>query len=138
MYFYIVNELNTDKAIKIMPEKQKAIIRVIALEEAFLHPKLRALCKPSYVEQLDLLKDRLTDVGPERIKLMDAAGIDLLVLSHVAPGVQLLDCETAIRLSIEINDWLFEAIKEYDSFAPILECAQTLDVPTYIHPTDPP
>jgi predicted TIM-barrel fold metal-dependent hydrolase len=166
-------------------EKQKTIIRVIALEEAFLHPKLRALYKPSYVEQLDLIKDRLTDVGPERIKLMDAAGIDLQVLSHVSPGVQTLDRETAIRLSIEINDWLFGAIKEYptrfaafamlptqsptdaaaelertvrnygfkgalinghtngiylddDSFAPLLECAQTLDVPIYIHPTDPP
>ena len=166
-------------------KKLDRIIRVIALEEAFLHPKLRALYKPSYVEQLDLLKDRLTDVGPERIKLMDAAGIDLQVLSHVAPGVQMLDCETAIRLSIEINDWLFEAIKEYptrfaafamlptqsptdaakelertvkkfgfkgalinghtqgvylddDSFAPLLECAQRLDVPIYIHPTDPP
>ncbi|MBA3828460.1 MAG: amidohydrolase [Taibaiella sp.] len=168
-----------------MPGKEKLVTRVIALEEAFLHPKLRALYEPSYVKQLDLIKDRLTDVGPKRIKRMDAAGIDLQILSHVSPGVQNLDCDTAISLSKEINDWLFEIIRHYptrfaafamlptqspheaakelertvtkygfkgalinghthgiylddDSFSPLLECAQALDVPIYIHPTDPP
>ena len=170
---------------KTLRGESKSISRIIALEEAFLHPKLGALYDPSYAKQLDLIKDRLTDLGPERIKRMDAAGIDLQVLSHVSPGVQTLDRETAILLSIEINDWLFETIKPYpdrfaafamlptqspkdaamelertvtkygfkgalinghtqgvylddDSFSPLLECAQALDVPLYIHPTDPP
>jgi predicted TIM-barrel fold metal-dependent hydrolase len=164
---------------------EKPVARIIALEEAFLHPKLRELYPASYVKLLDMLKGRLTDVGPDRIRRMDAAGIDLQVLSHVQPGVQTLDRETAIRLSKEINDWLGGIIQEYptrfagfamlptqspmdaadelertvlqlgfkgalinghtnghyldeDAFSPILERAQALDVPIYIHPTDPP
>jgi predicted TIM-barrel fold metal-dependent hydrolase len=164
---------------------KKTVNRVIALEEAFLHPELRALYPSSYVKQLDLIIARLTDVGPKRIRRMEAAGIDLQVLSHVSPGVQTLDSETAIRLSIKINDWLGEIINKYPTrfagfamlptqspeaaadelertvtqlgfkgalinghtngryldeefFAVILERAQKLDVPIYIHPTDPP
>jgi predicted TIM-barrel fold metal-dependent hydrolase len=164
---------------------EKSVARVVALEEAFLHPRLRELYSPSYVKILDLVKRNLTDVGPERIHRMDAAGIDLQVLSHVQPGVQTLECDTAIRLSKEVNDWLAGVIEEYptrfagfamlptqspkdaadelertvtqlgfkgalinghtqgrylddDSFSPIFERAQALDVPIYIHPTDPP
>jgi predicted TIM-barrel fold metal-dependent hydrolase len=164
---------------------EKPITRIIALEEAFLHPKLRELYPASYVKLLDMLKGRLTDVGPERIRRMDAAGIDLQVLSHVQPGVQTLERDTAIRLSREINDWLGGIIQKYptrfagfamlptqspmdaadelertvvqfgfkgalinghtnghyldeDAFSPILARAQALDVPIYIHPTDPP
>jgi len=164
---------------------EKPVARIIALEEAFLHPKLRELYPASYVKLLDMLKGRLTEVGPERIRRLDAAGIDLQVLSHVQPGVQTLERLIAIRLSKEINDWLGGVIQEYptrfagfamlptqspidaadelertvvqlgfkgalinghtnghyldeDAFSPILERAQALDVPIYIHPTDPP
>ncbi|MFZ0745965.1 MAG: amidohydrolase family protein [Terracidiphilus sp.] len=163
----------------------KSVARVITLEEAFLHPKLRELYPAPWVELLDMVRGRLTDVGPERIRRMDAAGIDLQVLSHVQPGVQTLERVTAIRLSREVNDWLGGVIKEYptrfagfamlptqspadaanelertvvqlgfkgalinghtngryldeDSFSPIFERAEALDVPIYIHPTDPP
>jgi len=168
-----------------MPAKEKSVSRVIALEEAFLHPKLMELYPPSYMKLLDMIKGNLTDVGPERIRRMDAAGIDLQVLSHVQPGVQCLDTDTAIRISREVNDWLGGVVKQYperfagfamlptqspkdaadelertvlqfgfkgalinghthgrylddDLFSPILERAQMLDVPIYIHPTDPP
>ena len=47
--------------------------RIIALEEHFLHPKLRELYSASSVRSLDMVKGRLTDVGPERIRRMDAA-----------------------------------------------------------------
>jgi predicted TIM-barrel fold metal-dependent hydrolase len=164
---------------------EKPAARIIALEEAFLHPKLRELYPASYVKLLDMVKGRLTDVGPERIRRMDAAGIDLQVLSHVQPGVQTLERNTAIRLSREVNDWLGGVIQEYPTrfagfamlptqsptdaadelerttgllgfkgalinghtngryldeeiFSPIFERAQALDVPIYIHPTDPP
>jgi predicted TIM-barrel fold metal-dependent hydrolase len=166
-------------------KSEKPVARIIALEEAFLHPKLRELYPASYVKLLDMLKGRLTDVGPERIRRMDAAGIDLQVLSHVQPGVQTLELNTAVLLSREINDWLGGIIQEYPTrfagfamlatqspmdaadelertvvqlgfkgalinghttghyldehaFSPILERAQALDVPIYIHPTDPP
>jgi predicted TIM-barrel fold metal-dependent hydrolase len=163
----------------------KSVTRIITLEEAFLHPKLRELYPVSWVKLLDMVKGRLTDAGPERIRRMDAAGIDLQVLSHVQPGVQTLERNAAVRVSREVNDWLGEAIQEYptrfagfamlptqspidaadelertasqlgfkgtlinghtngryldeDSFSPILERAEALDVPIYIHPTDPP
>ncbi|MFC5743584.1 amidohydrolase family protein [Dyella tabacisoli] len=89
-------------------------MRVIALEEAFLHPKLREHYPPSYVKSLDMVKVRLGDVGPERIRRMDAAGVDLQVLSHVAPGVQTLeDASLSIRLSKEVNDWLGDVVRQY-------------------------
>ena len=116
---------------------------------------------------------------------MDAAGIDLQVLSHIQPGVQMLDRDTAIRVSREVNDWLGGIVRGYPtrfggfamlptqspedaadelertveqfgfkgalinghtngrymddlSFSPLFERAQALDVPIYIHPTDPP
>ena len=50
------------------------------------------------------------------IARMDAAGIDMQVLSHVEPGVQFLDDpELAISLSREINDWLHEVVRTYPS-----------------------
>jgi hypothetical protein len=60
-----------------------------------------------------MLKENLTDVGPKRIRRMDAGGIDLQVLSHVQPGVQTLDRDIAVRLSREINDWLGEVVAAY-------------------------
>ncbi len=116
---------------------------------------------------------------------MDAAGIDLQVLSHVWPGVQELDAGTAVRLSREVNDWLGGIVRTWptrfagfamlptpsprdaadeleravttlglkgalinghtqgrylddDAFSVLLERAAALDVPIYIHPTDPP
>jgi predicted TIM-barrel fold metal-dependent hydrolase len=94
-------------------EKNGAVTRIIALEEAFLHPKLRELYPASLVRQLDLIHGRLTDVGPDRIRRMDAAGIDLQVLSHTQPGVQTLERDLAIRLSKEVNDWLGAIVQTY-------------------------
>lgn len=160
--------------------------RVIALEEAFLHPKVWDLFPPNFQKQYGLVKGSLTDIGPERIRQMDAAGIDLQVLSHVQPGVQMVqDAGVAIEVCREVNDWLGDVVKTFptrfagfamlptqspedaakelertvtklgfkgalinghtngkylddESFSVLLERAQALDVPIYIHPTDPP
>ncbi len=160
--------------------------RVIALEEAFLYPKIFDLYPLDLQQRLSPVKDKLLDVGPERIKRMDAAGIEMQVLSHAQPGIEVLeDAATAIRLSREINDWLGGIVQKYpsrfagfatlptqspkdaadelertvkqygfkgalinghtngryldhESFFVLLKRAEILDVPIYIHPTDPP
>jgi predicted TIM-barrel fold metal-dependent hydrolase len=90
--------------------------RVIALEEAFLHPKLYELFPAALRKKYAVIKDRLDDVGPARIARMDAAGIDMQVLSHVEPGVQFLaDTKVAVAVSREINDWLYEIVQKYPS-----------------------
>jgi predicted TIM-barrel fold metal-dependent hydrolase len=49
---------------------------------------------------------------------MDAAGIDVQVLSHNQPGCQALDADAAIPMAREVNDLLFETIKAHpDRFA---------------------
>ncbi len=164
----------------------KPAARIIALEEAFLHPKVWEHYPDWLQQRFRLVKPRLMDVGPERIRRMDAAGIDLQVLSHVQPGVQALtDAGLSVALCREVNDWLGEIVRAYPerfagfamlptqsppdaadelertvrqhqfkgalvnghtngkylddrSFSVLLSRAEALDVPIYIHPTDPP
>ena len=129
--------------------------------------------------------DQLANIGEKRITEMDAAGIDVQVLSLTAPGVEQLDTAAAIALSRESNDFLAAATKTFPKrfagfaslptcdpvaaaseldravrelgfkgalinghsrgrylddkfFWPILERAEKLSVPIYLHPTPPP
>ncbi|HUZ58201.1 MAG TPA: hypothetical protein VMU83_05415 [Hanamia sp.] len=46
---------------------------------------------------------------------MDAAGIDMQVLSHAQPGIEMFqDAATAIELSKEINNWLGDIVQKYE------------------------
>lgn len=56
---------------------------------------------------------RLCDVGAERLAEMDAAGIDMQVLSLTAPGVEQLDAADAVALAREANDYVAEAVKNH-------------------------
>jgi predicted TIM-barrel fold metal-dependent hydrolase len=166
----------------------KSVSRVVALEEAFLHPRVWDLFPESLQRKYQPVRARLSDVGRERIRLMDAAGIDVQVLSHVQPGVQVLadeQAELAVAVSREVNDWLAVAVAAHParfagfamlptqspadaaeeleravrdlgfkgalinghtngrylddpSFDVLLGRAESLGVPIYIHPTDPP
>jgi uncharacterized protein len=116
---------------------------------------------------------------------MDAAGIDVQVLSLTAPGVEQLDAAEAVPFARVMNDTLTEAVHRHPDrlagfaalptaepdaaadelrrtvathgfkgalinghsrgrylddkfFWPILECAEALQVPLYLHPTPPP
>jgi 5-carboxyvanillate decarboxylase len=61
----------------------------------------------------NILLDRLTDIGEGRLKDMDAAGIDMQILSLTSPGVQVFDAATANSLAASSNDQLAEAIRRY-------------------------
>jgi hypothetical protein len=131
------------------------------------------------------LSEQLCDLGEARIAEMDAAGIDVQVLSLTSPGTEQLDASAANALAREANDRVAEAVRanptrfagfaslptadpqaavaemertiqEYGFkgaminghvqgrylddkfFWPILECAERLSVPIYLHPTQPP
>lgn len=167
-------------------------MRTIALEEHFASPGFVAGAGKGFMNQLrhrgDSFADvyqKLQDIGDKRVAEMDAAGIDMQVLSLSAPGVEQSDAEEQISAAREANDWLADGVKKNPRrfaafaalpvaapekaaeelayrvtqqgfkgtlinghtqgrylddrfFSPILERAEALDVPIYIHPTIPP
>jgi uncharacterized protein len=131
------------------------------------------------------LIDQLCDLDARRIADMDAAGIDMQVLSLTSPGTEQLDATEAVALARDANDRLADAVRRHPSrfagfaalptaapdtaadelertirdygfkgalinghtrgrylddtfFWPILERAEALQVPLYLHPTPPP
>jgi len=131
------------------------------------------------------LIEGLCDLDDGRIAAMDAAGIDVQVLSLTSPGVEQLDAAEAVALARDTNDHLAEAVRRHPSrlagfaalptaapeaaadelertireygfrgalinghtrghylddefFWPILERAEALGAPIYLHPTPPP
>lgn len=87
-------------------------MRTIALEEHFWIPELaaapgtgiRALFGPA-------LDDQLRDLGESRLADMDAAGIDVQVISHATPAAQAAPDGTS--LARQANDRLAAAIAKY-------------------------
>jgi 2,3-dihydroxybenzoate decarboxylase len=92
--------------------------RVIAIEEHYYDPEV-----VSYFQGIDartggMVRETLEDVGAGRIKSMDAAGIDVQILSHGAPSTQKMDAETGVRVAKAANDRLYQICQTYpDRFA---------------------
>lgn len=132
----------------------------------------------------DRFRRQLLDIGPERLAIMDAAGVDMHLLSVTIPGVQMFEPSRADALAISTNDQLAEAIARHPTrfaglaclapqspqaaakemerainklklngfiinshtdnlylddtrFAPVLEAAEALNRPIYLHPRAP-
>lgn len=106
-------------------------MRFIALEEHFTtqalrdanveHPLVKAyhlLADRGHTTAGDHILSRLLDLGERRLADMDAAGIDIQVLSQTAPGPEDLPAEQAVPFSVEANDIVAEAISAHpDRFA---------------------
>jgi predicted TIM-barrel fold metal-dependent hydrolase len=167
-------------------------LRTITVEEHFVSPGFIAGPGRTFIERLGgggldgaKIVAQLRDVGEGRIAEMDAAGIDLQVLSLNSPGIEQADAAEQVAVARESNDFLAEAVKKnpkrFAAFAalpvaapeqaaeelelrvreqgfkgtlinghtrgrylddkffwPILERAEALNVPLYLHPTMPP
>ena len=99
--------------------EETATMRIITLEEHFATPgfldgpgqdlKNAAL---KFEGRATRLIEGLTDIADKRIAAMDAAGIDMQVLSLTSPGTEQLDAADAIALSREVNDFLAAGVKK--------------------------
>ncbi len=165
-------------------------MRTIAIEEAYATPRFmdgpgKGLKDQAAGLGYSKVIEQLCDLGDGRIAEMDAAGIDVQVLSLTSPGTEQLGVDESVTMAHEANDILAEAIRAHpgrfagfaalpssapeqaaseleravnelgfkgalinghirgrylddEFFWPILERAEMLGVPIYLHPTPPP
>ena len=88
---------------------------IIALEEHYADPEVAATFRGMDATKAPAIQQRLEDLIDLRIREMDAAGIDMQVLSHTAPSVQKLAPEIATPLARRANDRLNETVRAYPS-----------------------
>ena len=171
------------------PTGHPKVSRTITLEEHFTLPGLEGSGRENpgspMGARLARVNEQLSDLGDGRLREMDAAGIDLQVLSFGAPGVEPLEPADSVSLARRVNDGLAEAIRRHPDrfaglatlptpapqeaakelercmrqlgfkggvinghtrgrylddpfFGPLLEAAEALQAPIYLHPTPPP
>src|SRR5215207_7443932 len=73
---------------------------------------------PQVAAGYEKLIEQLCDLGDGRISAMDAAGIDVQVLSLTFPGVEQLEAAEEVAFARETNDLLAEAVRRHpDRFA---------------------
>ena len=96
--------------------------RVVAVEEHFWIPELRDLYAGPTGISAHTPAQQLDDLGERRIGDMDKAGITMQVISHMQPGTQIFDSESAVALARKANDTLYYAIAAHpDRFAGFAE-----------------
>jgi len=99
---------------------KKPNVPVIAIEEHYSDPELYAQFTGRDSFAPPHVMKALEDTGEARLKDMDAAGIDIQVLSHTAPSLQKIS-EGAVELARRVNDRLAQIVKSqparYAAFA---------------------
>jgi predicted TIM-barrel fold metal-dependent hydrolase len=95
-------------------------MRTIAVEEHFVTPAFVEGPGKSFLDRIRnsgprgaVTADRLLELGDKRIAEMDAARIDMQVLSLNSPGVEQAEPAEAIACARDANDFLAEAIKRH-------------------------
>jgi predicted TIM-barrel fold metal-dependent hydrolase len=165
-------------------------MRTVTVEEHFAFPEFFDGPGREFKEQAKSgprgakLFEQLSEVGDRRVAEMDAAGIDVQLLSLQYPGTEQLEAAEALAVARAANDFLADVIKRHPTrfsglaalptaapekaaeelqqrvragfkgaiinghnrgrylddkfYWPILESAEALGVPIYLHPTRPP
>ena len=91
-------------------------MRVVAIEEHHIIPEMRSRMDLSLLPPA--FRARLHATVGERLADMDAAGIDMQVLSVMLPMPQMLSAETAVPLAAKINGELHGMVTAHpDRFA---------------------
>ena len=162
-------------------------MKIIGLEEHYMLPAI-AEANPNSARKLfdpwRVVIAEAADLGEGRIAVMDAAGIDVQILSN-QPGAETVEPSLAVELTRQANDAVAAAVTRHPDrfrgfatlpmrdpvaaareleravrdlgfvgalinghingrylddkfFWPVFECAETLGVPIYLHPTVPP
>jgi len=162
-------------------------LRTITMEEHFFSPAFMAgpgkAVKNSANPKIARTVEIACDLSSNRLALMDAAGIDVQILSH-APGIEQMEASEQLSTARDTNDFLRECVAKYPAryagfaslptatpnkaaqeldrmmkagfkgavinghtrgrylddkfFWPMLEAAESLNAPIYLHPTPPP
>jgi 2,3-dihydroxybenzoate decarboxylase len=98
-------------------------IKTIALEEHFSTPMLRQKTKPTEFREFYIatrgkhvghnILEQLADLDAQRLAYMDAAGIDMQVLSFTSPGPQAFDAAEAVPMARDANDRPHAAVQRH-------------------------
>jgi predicted TIM-barrel fold metal-dependent hydrolase len=88
-------------------------MKTIALEEHFVSRGFLAGPGKEFTEQIRgrgvrgaRIYEQLQEIGDQRIAEMDAAGIDMQVLSLNAPGIEQAEAAEQLAISVESNDFI--------------------------------